>query len=114
MSSGPGNVPKRVLFGWFVQLITMIVGIVITMHMVQVGKVSDQNTSTVGQVITDWQTIPFTSLTVTDDKCPSGTDSMFVREWKGVQQGCLVNKPDTFGFGSTQEVMTMSEYDSYI
>lgn len=100
--------PKRVLFTWFAQLLTMIVGVVITMHMAKVAKVTKQNTSTVSQVITDWQTVPFTSLTVTDDKCPGGTESMFVREWKGTAQGCFVNKPETWGFGTTQEVMTVS------
>ena len=40
---------------------------------------------------------------------------MFVREWGGTEQGCLVNKLDLFSFYSTtQVVMTQSEYDDYI
>ena len=55
------------------------------------------------------------SLRVTDDKCKSDEDSMFVREWGGIEQGCLVNKIDSlFGFSTTQVVMTQDEYDSYI
>ena len=55
------------------------------------------------------------SVRVTDDKCKSGEDSMFVRTWGGTEQGCLVNKQDgVFGYSTKQVVMTQSEYDDYI
>ena len=59
-------------------------------------------------------TIPFTKIVTTDDKCPSGTESVFTRRWAGTEMGCLVNKLDFIGYGSTQVVMTQNEYDSYI
>ena len=114
MSGGPGNVPKRVYFGVLTQMIIMVLGIVLTIQMSQVGKISDQNTNTVTQITDDWMTIPFTKIVVTDDKCSSGADSVFTRRWGGTEQGCLVNKLDWMGYGSSQVVMTNSEYDSYI
>ena len=55
------------------------------------------------------------SVRVTDDKCKSDEKSMFVREWGGTEQGCLVNKIDMlFGYSTNQVVMTQSEYDDYI
>jgi len=62
--------------------------------------VADQNTNTVTQVVDDWNTLPFVDLKVTDDKCLSGFESVFVRRWGGSEQGCIVNKMDTFGFSS--------------
>ena len=53
-------------------------------------------------------------MDVTDDKCAAGTESIFVREWGGSEMGCLVNKLDTWGYSSTQTVMTQSEYDDYV
>jgi len=47
-------VPKRVLSNFILQTLILIFGIVITTSMVKVGKVSDQNTSTVSAVIDDW------------------------------------------------------------
>ena len=91
MSGGFENVPKRVLSNCVLQTLILIFGIVITTSMVKVGKVSDQNTSTVSAVIDDWSTYPFVSITVTDNKCPAGTESLFVREWRGTEPGCLVN-----------------------
>ena len=108
--------PKRLWFGCFTQTLIVILGVVVTIHMVSVGKVSDQNTSTVSAVADDWQTIPFVSVRVTDDKCTSSEESMFVREWGGTEQGCLVNKLDNslFSYDSNQVVMSQSEYDDYI
>ena len=80
--------------------------------MIDVGKVSDQNTQTVTAVIDDWNTLPFTSVTVTDDKCPAGTETMFNRHWGGTDSGCLVNKQGASG--SSQSIMTQSEYDAYV
>ena len=80
---GIENVPKRVILNCIMQLLILIIGIVLTMSMIKVGKVSEQNTGTVSAIVGDWNTIPFVSVTVTDDKCPYGTESMFVREWKG-------------------------------
>ena len=37
-----------------------------------------------------------------------------MREWGGSEMGCLVNKLDTWGYSSTQTIMTQDEYDSYI
>ena len=82
-NSGFQNVPKRVIFNCVMQLLILIIGIVLTMSMMKVAKVSDQNTGTVTAIVKDWDTIPFVSVTVTDDKCPGSTESMFVREWKG-------------------------------
>ena len=109
-----GPVPKRIYFACVMQLLVLILGIIVTLHMVEVGHVSDQNTNTVAQVVDDWNKIPLTSVRVTDDECTSGEESVFVREWAGTEQGCLVNKLDTFGYGSSQVVMSNSEYDSYI
>ena len=54
-------------------------------------------------------------MRVTDGKCRSDEQSVFAREWAGIEKGCLVNKLDAFlGFSSTQVVMTLSEYDDYI
>ena len=92
MSSGFSNVPKRVLCGCLAQLVIMVLGIAIVIQMNAVGNVSDQNLSTIADIIDDWSTIPITEITVTDDKCLSGTESIFVREWQGTQPGCLVNK----------------------
>ena len=42
---------------------------------------------------------------------------MFVREWGGTEQGCLVNKIDNFSLFTTsskQVVMSVIDYDSYI
>jgi len=115
MSGGTNNIPKRLWFGCFSQTVILIIGIVVTMHMVSVGKVGDQNTATVSAVADDWQVIPFVSVRVTDDKCTSSEKSVFVREWAGTEQGCLVNKIDSlFGYSTTQVVMTQPEYDSYI
>ena len=114
MSGGPGNVPKRVYFGLLSQLIILVTGIVLTMQMHKVGVISDQNTNTVTQVSDDWTTLPFTKIVVTDDKCPSGTEPVFVREWAGTEMGCLVNKLDWIGYGSSQVVMTTREYDDYV
>ena len=52
------------------------------------------------QISDDWYTVPFVKLQVTDDKCPSDYESIFVREWGGLEQGCLVNKLNTFTYGS--------------
>jgi len=102
-------------FACVMQLLVLILGIIVTIHMVEVGMVSDQNTNTVGQVVEDWNKIPFTSVRVTDDKCTSKEESVFVRNWAGTEQGCLVNKIDTWtGYSSEQVVMSISEYDSYI
>ena len=108
MSSGFSNVPKRVLCGCLAQLVIMVLGIAIVIQMNAVGNVSDQNLSTIADIIDDWSTIPITEITVTDDKCLSGTESIFVREWQGTQPGCLVNKMGTFGVfsGSEQVIMT--------
>ena len=38
---GFSNVPKRLWFGCFNQTVMLILGIVVTMHMVDVGKVGD-------------------------------------------------------------------------
>lgn len=96
-------------------MLILIIGIVVTIHMVHVGKVSDQNTSTVTAVADDWEVVPFVSVRVTDDKCTSSETSLFVREWGGTEMGCLVNKIDSFfGYSTTQVVMTQGEYDSYI
>ncbi len=114
MSGGPGNVPKRVYCGLLTQLIVLVTGIVLTMQMHKVGVISDQNTNTVTQVSDDWTTLPFTKITVTDDKCTIGTVPVFTRQWAGTEMGCLVNKLDWIGYGSSQVVMTMSEYDSYV
>ena len=75
---------------------------------------SEQNTNTVTQVVENWNTLPFIKVDVTDDKCTAGTESIFVREWGGSEMGCLVNKLDTWGYSSTQTVMTQSEYDDYV
>ena len=114
MSGGPGNVPKRVCTGLVFQLVILIIGIVLAIQMSRVGVVSDQNTNTVTEIVDDWNELPFVKVLSTDDKCPSGTESIFVREWGGSEPGCLVNKADTWGFGSTQTVMTQSEYNSYV
>lgn len=92
MSSGFSNVPKRIFCGCLAQLVIMVLGIAIVIQMNAVGNVSDQNLSTISDIISDWNTIPFTEVTVTDDDCLSGTESLFVREWRGTQPGCLVNK----------------------
>jgi len=68
----------------------------------------------VTQITDDWMVVPFTKIKVTDDKCASGTYSVFNRVWGGTEQGCLVNKLDWMGYGSSQVVMTTREYDSYI
>ena len=65
-------------------------------------------------MIDDWETIPFTSVRVTDDKCTGSEVNVWERLWKGTEQGCLVNKLNTIGYGSQQVVMTKSEYDDYI
>ena len=49
------GVPKRLWFGCFTQTLITIIGIVVTMHMVSVGKVGDQNTATVTAVAEDWE-----------------------------------------------------------
>ena len=85
----------------------------VTKHMIDVGKVSDQNTQTVTAVIDDWNILPFTSVTVTDVQCPAGTETMFNRHWGGTDSGCLVNKQGTGNSGS-QSIMTQSEYDAYV
>ena len=41
MSGGMSNVPKRLWFGCFVQTLVLVIGIVVTIHMVSVGKVGD-------------------------------------------------------------------------
>lgn len=70
---------------------------------------------TVSEIADDWLVVPFVSLTVTDDKCASGTESMFVRNWGGSEQGCLVNKIEgILGYEIRQEVMTTADYESYI
>ena len=87
----------------------MILGIAIVVQMNAVGNVSDQNLSTIADIITDWSTIPITEVTVTDDDCLSGTESIFVREWRGTEPGCLVNQIGTWGSvisGSEQVIMT--------
>ena len=59
--------------------------------------------------------MPYVSVRVTDDKCTSSEDSLFVRTWGGTEQGCLVNKIDgVFGYSTKQVVMTQVEYDDYI
>ena len=114
-SEGISNVPKRVGFCCLMQLLIIGLGIVITLNMQTVDRVSNQNTTTVSAVIDDWNTVPFTDVRVTDGKCKSDEQSVFVREWAGVEQGCLVNKVDGFmSFSTTQHVMTMQEYDDYI
>ena len=109
MSSGFSNLPKRVICGCLAQLVIMILGIAIVVQMSAVGNVSDQNLSTFSDLLRDWSTIPITEITVTDDDCLSGTESIFVREWRGTEPGCLVNKIGTFGSvisGSSQVIMT--------
>ena len=100
MSSGMINVPKRVCFNCIIQLFILVTGIVLCIIMGEVATVSKQNTSTVSQISDDWYTVPFVKLQVTDDKCPSDYESIFVREWGGLEQGCLVNKLNTFTYGS--------------
>lgn len=73
----------------------------------------NQNTNTISDVSDDWDTIPFVSVRVTDNKCSSTEESLFKRVWGGTEMGCLVNKLDTWGYGSSQVVMSNSEYDSY-
>lgn len=114
MSGGISNVPKRVLCNCVNQLIILVIGIALTMHMGKVGKVSNQNTQTISAIVDDWTTIPFTKVRVTDNKCSATEESVFKRNWAGTEQGCLVNKIDTWGFGTTQTVMTTREYDNYI
>ena len=63
----------------------------------------------------DWQTIPFVSVRVTDDKCNSNEESMFVRRWGGTERGCSVFKISGLFDGKTGHVvMTVSDYDEYI
>ena len=110
MESGLANVPKRVFFGCFAQLVIMILGIVIVVQMNAIGNVSEQNLSTIEDLIDDWSTVPFTEITVTDAKCPSGTENIFVREWGGIEEGCLVQK-----LGESEQVMmTKDEYETYV
>lgn len=114
MGAGPGNTPKRVTIGFLVQVILVVIGVVLIKQQKNVQEVSDQNTNTVTQVVENWNTMPFIGLSVTDDKCAIGTESIFERKWGGSTEGCLVNKLDTFGWSSTQVVMTKDEYDDYI
>ena len=114
MGFGPENVPKRVYCGCLSQMVILVFGIVLTRNMNKIGVISDQNTSTVTQIVDDWNELPFTKILVTDDKCPSGTDSVFKVNWGGTETGCLVNKLGTFGYSASQAVMTTSEYESYI
>ena len=114
MGGGPGNVPKRVCMGFLVQTIFVVIGIVLIKQQQNVAEVAEQNTNTVTQVVKDWNTLPIIDIQVTDDKCKSGYTPFFSRNWGGSEQGCLVNKIDTFGFSSTQTIMTNSEYDDYV
>jgi len=41
MLGGMSNVPKRLWFGCFSQTLMLILGIVVTIHMISVGKVGD-------------------------------------------------------------------------
>ena len=84
--------PKRVCTGLVFQLVILIIGIVLAIQMSRVGVVSDQNTNTVTEIVDDWNELPFVKVLSTDDKCPSGTESIFVREWGGSEPGCLVTK----------------------
>jgi|ERR1719264_1689041 len=100
-SSGPGNTPKRVSLGFLVQVIIVIIGVLLIKHQKNVSEVSEQNTNTVTQVVDNWNVLPFIDLDVTDDKCPASTDPVFVRSWGGTQTGCLVNKLNWTGYGSS-------------
>ena len=42
------------------QLIALVLGILLTVHMVRVGKVSDQNMSTVEKIVGNWAKKPLT------------------------------------------------------
>ena len=106
------NVPRRVLFNCIMQTLILFCGFVIYNGMLQVVTVSDQSTNSISPAIEDWSTIPFVSVNVTDGECPSGTESIFMRNWLGIEPGCLVNKIELEGSGkiSYQEVMTLAEY----
>ena len=89
--AGFADIPKNIIFNLLLQGIVLFFGIMVTKHMMDVGKVSDQNTTTVTAVVNDWNTLPFTKVEITDNKCHAGTETMFVREWGGTEEGCVIN-----------------------
>ena len=40
------------------------------------------------QIVQDWRTQPFVSLTVSDDVCPDGSEPVFSKTWAGTEPGC--------------------------
>ena len=101
MGAGPENTPKRVTLGFITQVALVVIGVVLIKQQKSIKEVSEQNTNTVTQVVENWNTMPLVNMKVTDDKCPSGTDSIFVRPWGGSTSGCLVNKLDTWGYSTS-------------
>ena len=52
-------------------------------------------------MVADWNSLPIIDIDVTDDKCKTSYLPIFHRGWGGSEQVYLVNKMDTFGFGTT-------------
>ena len=44
--------------------------------------------SNVAQIVEDWRTQPFVSLSVSDDVCPEGSEPAFSKTWGGTEFGC--------------------------
>ena len=85
MADGLENIPKRVGFGCMMQILIFAIGVFICVQMSEIKSVSKQNTSTVTAVATSWSVVPFTSIRVTDDKCKSSEESVFIRHWGGTE-----------------------------
>ena len=98
---------KVVPFGVIQTLITIaIAGLVLTITIIAKTKTYNElkvqgNPGVVGvvtQLVEDWQTVPFTSIQVTDTgKCPPGSEPVFFSEWKGTEPGCFIADGDSYG-----------------
>ena len=84
------GVPKGIWACFIVELVTGLLGLITTFMIGNVSDIANQNTNTLRVLNDDWTVTPFVSVSTTDNKCPAGTDSVFVRPWGGVRDGCYV------------------------
>ena len=77
----------------------------------QSQRLEQVNANRVTQVIDDWATKPFSSMTLRRYDCLSDEDYVFVKEWQGASQGCLINRDAGLFDYSLNDVVSRGTWD---
>ena len=64
----------------------------------------------VTDIVKDWDTIPFTEITVQDEKCDPEDYPVFERTWHGTEEGCVVESENYWNDKRHVELMSDFKY----